>query len=166
MDGALAENLIGLELEQDLIDLGYELFRDKATLKSKFIAGDIFAPSACGLHDQSFDIVHAGALLHLFTWDEQVEALSSIVRLLRPKPGSLIFGRQTGVEVPGPMKFPNTKSGEIYRNSVTTFNELVQIVAEKTNVGLEVAIDFLKEVERLNDTGDGWKLLNFCIVVK
>lgn len=42
-DGVPGECLVGLELEAGFIDLGYELFRDRDTLKARFISGSIIS---------------------------------------------------------------------------------------------------------------------------
>ena len=41
-DGTPAENLVGLDLMREYIDLGYELFQDRERLSSTFIAQDFF----------------------------------------------------------------------------------------------------------------------------
>ncbi|KAL8695808.1 MAG: hypothetical protein Q9201_007954 [Fulgogasparrea decipioides] len=41
VDGAASENLYGLDIEPHFIDLGYELFRDRRTLKSRFTIADL-----------------------------------------------------------------------------------------------------------------------------
>jgi ubiquinone/menaquinone biosynthesis C-methylase UbiE len=39
-DGVPSENIYGADFREDFIELGHELFRDKATLRTKFIIGD------------------------------------------------------------------------------------------------------------------------------
>jgi SAM-dependent methyltransferase len=41
-DGAPLENLMELELRQDFVDLGNELFQDKSRLKSNFLVQSFF----------------------------------------------------------------------------------------------------------------------------
>lgn len=40
-DGAPAANLMGTDLRQGFLDLGYELFKDRDTFEGKFLAGDL-----------------------------------------------------------------------------------------------------------------------------
>lgn len=47
-DGIRSSQLTGLDIEEPLIDLGYELFRDKETLESKFLVADIFEGESHG----------------------------------------------------------------------------------------------------------------------
>ncbi len=73
-DGVPTEHLYGCDLRPEFFELGYKLFRDKDTLKSKFIAADIFDPSSAlsSLYG-NIDIIYAGSFLHLFGYAEQVE---------------------------------------------------------------------------------------------
>ena len=164
-DGAPAENLSGLEMEQDFIDLGFELFKDRETLQSHLFVGDIFEPKVAGLQNHSFNIIHAGAFIHLFTWTEQEEILRNIVLLLKPQAGSMIFGRQSGADVAGKKELKFARSGEVYRQNPSSFRELVMQVAKSLNMKLEVTVDPLGTVAGLKEDGSNWKLLSFCIVI-
>ena len=42
------------------------------------------------------DIIHAGSFLHLFRWDDQVRVCKRMIELLKPRKGSMVFGRQVG----------------------------------------------------------------------
>lgn len=95
-DGAPAENITGVDLQPDFFPLGYELFQDKDTLKSKLLAGNILDDSFLRHHQGQYDIVYLGAFLHLFPQAEQERLASRIVQLLKPKVGSIILGRQCG----------------------------------------------------------------------
>src|ERR1700761_9762694 len=89
-NGALAENLYGSDLRQEFLELGYKLFNDRATLKSKFIAADVFDPSSGLLQLKGqLSIVYAGAFFHLFVYDEQVAVAKRILELLEDKPTTL-----------------------------------------------------------------------------
>lgn len=99
-DGAPSENIYGAELRQEFIDLGYDLFRDRDTLKSKFLIGDVFDDSDESEFKQiegGIDIIYAASFFHLFNWDDQVRVAELVVRLLRPVRGSIVFGRQRGM---------------------------------------------------------------------
>src|SRR5207253_3242808 len=74
-DGAPAENTFGSDREQSFMDIGYELFLDKSTSKITFIAADILNPdSDLKQLNGQIDIIHAASFLHLFDWDECVQA--------------------------------------------------------------------------------------------
>ena len=58
-NGAPSETLTGTELERDFIDLGYELYKDRDSLKTTFVSGDFFNLDSTSLKPGSFDIIHA-----------------------------------------------------------------------------------------------------------
>ena len=84
--------------------MGHELFLDKSTLNSTFIATDVTGPEAAEAFksiDHTIDIVWAASFFHLFNWDRQVEAAKRVAGLLKTKNGSVILGRQLGSVKPG-----------------------------------------------------------------
>ena len=115
-DGAPQECLYGADLRPEFFDLGYKLFNDSKTLKSKFIATDIFDPSP-QLIDlyKTIDVIYAGAFLHLFGYAEQVEVCKQIVKLLRDKKDSLVLGRQVGNLEADEVTHGNNKSKSRFR---------------------------------------------------
>ncbi|KAK3112009.1 hypothetical protein LTR53_012151 [Teratosphaeriaceae sp. CCFEE 6253] len=135
-DGAPSTNLTGFELEQGFLDGGYDLFDDRDTFDARMIAGDFFSPSAVelGLEEGGYDMLHAASFYHLFSRAEQVEALTKSLRLLKPQPGSMVFGRQSGVEKPGVLKHPATRSGEMYRHDVESWQTLMEEVVAGAGV--------------------------------
>ncbi|MCJ1247755.1 hypothetical protein MMC30_004970 [Trapelia coarctata] len=65
-DGAPAEQIYGLDKEAVFIDLGSELFRDRGSLRSKFVVADIADPSAdLGELEGKMDILWVSSFLHL-----------------------------------------------------------------------------------------------------
>jgi hypothetical protein len=100
--GAPQENLHGSDLKKEFWDIGYDLFLDKSTLKTKFIAADILdADSGLKELDGKLNIVHAASFFHLFDLDDQVKVAKRVVKLLKAEPGSMVFGRQGGLPVAG-----------------------------------------------------------------
>ncbi|CAF9913778.1 MAG: hypothetical protein ALECFALPRED_001367 [Alectoria fallacina] len=98
-DGAPSENILGADLRPEFIDLGYDLFCDRDTLKSKFLIGDVFDQTTCSAFrelDGKINIVYAASFFHLFNWEDQLGMTERVVRLLTPVEGSLILGRQMG----------------------------------------------------------------------
>lgn len=110
--GAPAAQTAGFELRREFVNFGYELFRDRETLTSEFVIGDFFDED-CGLKEASFGIIHASSFFHLFNWNEQVEAVSKAVRLLKPKKDSLILGRQAGTEIADTYAHSTSRSGDV-----------------------------------------------------
>jgi len=97
-DGAPSTNLYGCDLTADLINVGYDLYNDHTTLQSQFIVSDIFDNKSdlVTRFTGHFDIINAMSFFHLFTWDQQIVIAKRIITLLRPRPGSLLVGRQVG----------------------------------------------------------------------
>jgi hypothetical protein len=95
-DGAPSEHLYGSDLRSEFFDLGYELFRDEATLRSKFLVGDVFdSSSPLSELDGEIDIIYAASFLHLFSYEDQVKVCKRMVKLLKEK-DSVVLGRQIG----------------------------------------------------------------------
>jgi hypothetical protein len=137
-DGAPPENLYGSDLRMGFIDLGYDLFRDKDRLKSKFIAADVFDPdSELKQLDGQIDVVHAGSFFHLFNLEDQERVAKRIVKLLRPQPGSLVLGRQLGNTTPG--EYPRRDGeGSRYRHDEASWEEMWNVVGRETGTKWKV----------------------------
>lgn len=89
---------------QDFVNLGYELFRDEDSLRSKFLISNLMQPaSASALKNirGGTDIVYASSFFHLFTLEEQFKLAVEVVGILRQQNGSMILGRQLGSVRPG-----------------------------------------------------------------
>ena len=103
-DGVLPEQIVGIELQQGFVDLGFELFRDGGRMATRFIITDVLAhddDKLVDMHD-SFDTVHIGHVLHLFNREQQVRFLQRVIRLCRNQAGVLIVGHCIGNVNAGP----------------------------------------------------------------
>ena len=136
-DGIPGEQLYGVDLRLEFLELGYELFLDKESLKAHFLEGDIFEENdkAKGGKELSklngkVDIIYAAAFLHLFDWEEQVQAGTRIVRLIREH--SLIFGWQVGTTKPGSYARRSDKGRTRYGHDPDSFQKLWDVIGEKT----------------------------------
>ena len=133
-DGVPSSQLIGLDIESQLIELGYEFFLDRATLRSKFIVADVFKGAAQGalwteLEELKADIIHASAFFHLFPLADQVRAAKNTANLVRM--GGVIVGRQSGSVKPS--EVPAIKAGTTsFRHDVNTFQRMWDEVGEAT----------------------------------
>lgn len=114
-EGAPSDKMTAFDLRREFVDFGYELFRDRESLKAEFVFGDILDGQGGGLREGAFDIVHASAFFHLWDWEGQVETVVRAVRLLKSKRDSLIFGRQAATEVADSYPHWTTNSGEVSR---------------------------------------------------
>lgn len=159
-DGVPSEKIYGSDLRQDFFELGYELFKDRETLKSQFIEADIFDPDS-GLKeiDGKIDIIYAGSFLHLFGYEQQVQVCVRIVKLLREKPGSLLVGRQVGHVDAGVMPHRTNPDNKMFRQNVESFKEMWVTVGEMTGTKWKVEASLStveygeKQKEWQNDPG-------------
>ncbi|GAW14695.1 hypothetical protein ANO14919_040980 [Xylariales sp. No.14919] len=130
-DGAPAENLIGADSESAFHSLGYELFRDRDTLKARLITSDVFADDFLEEFRGKVDIVFMGSFLHLFTFDQQITIMKQVSRLLRHKSGSMIFGRHMAISDAGGTFKTNAIGWSLYYHSPDTFQKLLDGASEE-----------------------------------
>lgn len=139
-DGVDSANCYGSDYQLDFIELGYELFNDQSTLKSQFIAADIFDDtSELNRLQSSVDIIGASSFFHLFNWDDQKKIAKRVVRLLRPHKDSLLVGRQIGDEIAGE-KVRRSGSGSRYRHNAISWKSFWEEVGRETGATLEVEV--------------------------
>jgi hypothetical protein len=131
--------MYGSDLKGGFVDIGYDLFHDRATLKTTFIEADIFDPeSKLKPLEGTVDIVHASSFFHLFDWDDQVNAAKRVVQLLKAQPGSMVVGRQIG-HVDAHAVVHRFLSGKtLFRHNVESFAKFWKQVGDETNTSWEV----------------------------
>lgn len=97
-DGAPSENLVGLDLRNAVIELGYELFRDRDKLRARFISQNFFqnAPELGEIMGKA-EIINSSLFMHLWDRAGQVRIGRRMIELLTPQ-GGLITGWHSGVE--------------------------------------------------------------------
>ena len=124
--------------------MGYRLFLDRDTLKSKFIEADITdANSALSELDGKVDIIYAASFLHLFNYEGQIEVCKRLVKLSREKKDSLILGRQVGNTNAGEYVQATNESGIMYRHNAESFKKMWDEVGEETGTKWRVDHDFV-----------------------
>lgn len=146
-DGAPSENIYGAELRKEFIDLGYDLFRDRNTLKSKFVIGDIFDDSAeSWFHELRgrIDIIYAASIFHLFNWEEQVSMAERVVGLLKPVKGSMVLGRQRGNLQPAEYEHRTNQGGTMFRHNEASWKRMWKQVGESTGTTWDVSVILLR----------------------
>lgn len=137
-DGVDSKQCYGADLRLEFLELGYELFRDKQTLKSEFIEANVFDDdSPLKKLDGKIDIINASAFFHLFTYDEQVKVAHRVGKLLKQQKDSLIVGRQVGDLEPGD-KVTRDGNRTRFRHDVSTWKKLWGDVGNDTGVKYQV----------------------------
>lgn len=141
-DGAPAENICGVELEAPFIDLGFDFFRDRDTLKVTFKQADVFDQSEKSPLQAlvgTIDFIHLGMILHIFQLDAQIELLERCIKLLKPIPGVLILGQAVG-DADGFLtagQIGGNFSKKAFRHNDKTFKELWKEIETRTNTKWE-----------------------------
>ncbi|KAI1086462.1 hypothetical protein F5B19DRAFT_498322 [Rostrohypoxylon terebratum] len=136
-DGAPSQNIYGVELNGLFIDLGYDLFRDRETLKAQLVQGsalDFADDSPLGKLAGKMDFIHLGLILHVFGLENQRAVLGNCLKVLKPGPGTLILGQAVG-DVEG----VQTPTGEFLHNDVT-FKELWNDISERTGLKFDCRV--------------------------
>ncbi|TVY53939.1 Methyltransferase ausD, partial [Lachnellula suecica] len=98
--GIPSQNLYGSDLRAPYLSTSYALFKDRATFHGPLVPADIFSPTLFEQElagwESTFDVVHAGLFLHLFSRPQQLHVCEKIVRLMNPAKGSLFVGEMVG----------------------------------------------------------------------
>jgi SAM-dependent methyltransferase len=140
-EGAPQENLYGADLVIDFMKLGYELFLDKEKLKIEFLTADIFDDNS-KLNTElagKLDIIHASNFFHLWDRIKQVEVAKRVVRLLNPRPGSLLTGSHTGSR-PAQTYVVESKNLVLAMHSPKTWRELWNQVSREMGIQFNVEV--------------------------
>ncbi|EIT81835.1 hypothetical protein AO1008_08037 [Aspergillus oryzae 100-8] len=145
-DGAPSENIIGADTEGRFMDLGYELFRDKETLKARFYAASVFDEDFLSEWHGKIDVIYVGAFLHLFDIEKQALVVARLVELLRRRPGSIVFGRNLGAERGGAFRM-KTLGWDVFRHS----RETMRLLWEGAPEG-----DWRVDAELMEYRSEGW----------
>jgi hypothetical protein len=149
--------LYGSDLRPEFFDLGYELFRDKATLKSKFLVGDVFDTSSpLSELDGKIDIIYVASFLHLFNYEDQVKVCKRIVRLLKEKKDSVALGRQIGHENAGEQPNRNDPTKTRWRHNEESFKKMWDEVGELTSSKWRVEVSSERWAGESEDGGRTW----------
>lgn len=165
-DGAPAENLYGCDLREEYMELGHKLFRDKDTLKSTFITADILDPSSLLTQFKGhFDMVFAGSFFHLWGYSDQLQVSKLVAKLLCPKQGSVIFGRQVG-SINGTELGDFATTGRMLQHNVESFTKMWQEVGQDIGVVFDVSARLempRMSLDRLKDKGADVRVLYFSV---
>jgi ubiquinone/menaquinone biosynthesis C-methylase UbiE len=136
-DGAPTNNMYASDLHSELWEIGYDLYRDRDTMKAQFIQADILDENS-RLNDltRKIDVFIICQLLHLFSWEDQIKACKTMVKM--SKPGSIIIGYQLGQT---DFQSHKTPWGMMCFHNAKTFRQMWGLVAEETNTSWDVEIE-------------------------
>jgi SAM-dependent methyltransferase len=161
--GVPPTSLYGLEVLDGFVELGFELFKDKATMGSRFIVADLLTiPSVPAQLQGKMDFIFAGSFFHLFGWDDQLTLSKRAVEMLKPEAGSMIFGHQLGCIEAEEDAVPDVPSGKIYFHDPESFRRFWCIVGEETGTRWKVqVVSTERGIDDLRQAKPDLRLLKF-----
>jgi hypothetical protein len=148
-DGAPPTNLYGSDLQQEFLNLGYELFLDQPIFpESQLIAADILdKKSALFVRLQGkLNIVYISLFLHVFDWDKQVTVLENVLDLLAATPGSLIVCRVIACRDQAVLNKTHERM-PYYYHDLASWNKLWEEI--RTRTSLRLAVDVWEQPDDL-----------------
>ena len=166
-EGVPARRLFGIDYEAQMLESGFELFRDEETFKSQVKKVDILgSDSDYSAFEKQVDIANCAYFLMLFDYDDQVVAAKRVVSFLRPKKGSMIVGRQMGVKGQ-PLQTDGMVGKKTYWHTEESLRKFWTDLAGQLGVewaSLDVSErSFPEDWEMGKRAGDGWIQLRFTI---
>ena len=130
VDGAPTANMYATDILGEFWEIGYDLFRDRDSIKAQFLQADILdADSALKALHGKMDVVYVGSVLHLFGWAKQLEIARQLVRL--SKVGTAIIGCQVGCKDGGEAPNKMGRDPSFFHN-VESWRKMWRIVEEDT----------------------------------
>ncbi|KAL9092663.1 MAG: hypothetical protein Q9159_000734 [Coniocarpon cinnabarinum] len=142
--GVNSSQLYGVDIQAGLMDLSYDLFRDRSTLKATFFATDLLDPAHDPTYSQlkgKLDLIHASQFFHCWDWAGQITVAKNVVALTRG-PGSTISGTQVGSRDGATYAILKicANSGFHYRHSRNTWEKFWEQVGQET--GTQWNVDY------------------------
>jgi SAM-dependent methyltransferase len=156
-DGVPVSKLVGVDLHQQFIDLGYALFKDsESSFGAKFVQADLLDTESAAAKLKplagTIDYVFAGCFLHVFDLAQQKDVLKQILALTKPRKGSQVLGWFVGSREPGEQSRLTKAATSMYSHNDTSFEKLFQeAVREQGDVGEWDVTVRLEEVEYEGD---------------
>ncbi|OJJ70222.1 hypothetical protein ASPBRDRAFT_129693, partial [Aspergillus brasiliensis CBS 101740] len=131
-DGAPAESIVGLDISDVFIDLGFDLFKDRTTLKSTFLVEDLLRPSPkLDQFTGRIHLINSGYFLHLWDWNGQISVAKRMIDLLALQEDDLITGVQFGREDAGLWEVLTLKYS-IFLHNPASFAKMWRRIGEET----------------------------------
>lgn len=159
--GVPSRNIYALDYFTDFWDVGFELFNDsigtgRGMEEVNFLCQDFLLPGIPKQWDDNIDFIFAGAFFHIFDYQDQVILSRNAAKLLRPKPGSIIFGYQMGRTNAAERDLPigSSKSGKVFWHSRESFEKMWQ------DIGAELGIQFKTSMTYHTENIEGFRKMD------
>lgn len=167
-EGVDPSRLYGSDLRQGYLDIGYELWNDKAKNGATFVAGDLLRDpgggqgddDALAVLDGKISIVHMQNFFHLFLWEDQVKGAKRIIQFLTSGAANkhMIFGEQIGTLEPGNKPLPGTETGitQRYLHNAETWQRLWDEIGDQTGTKWKTQSEFSDLPDSFMKWEAGW----------
>ncbi|VDC02708.1 unnamed protein product [Peniophora sp. CBMAI 1063] len=181
VDGYPAKDVIASDLRQGFWDVGLELFA--ASTPPPFVQADVFdlnketsAPSPEPPADLStltslvplrghVSAINASAVFHLFDFDQQEAFARALASLLDKKPGSMIFGVQSGQPVKKTVHRAMSETGAQHCHGPDSWRELWEKIYGEGKVKVESQVWERPEPAYTLTSGDKVYFLIWCVTI-
>lgn len=151
------------------LELGYELFQNKGSLKVHFLEGDVFENDAeaeggkeLEKFDGKIDMIDAASFLHLFTWEDQVWVGDTDGPL--DDKDSLVFGRQVGTANPGVHVGWSDQTRTRHKHDLNSFQKLWDAIGKKTGKKWKATSELLNVKVWYREEHDEPSTMNFRVM--
>ena len=164
-NGVETTSMYAIDINKEIWDLGFDLFRDRSKMKATFIHCNLLdSPPILQELDGKVDIIIACEFLHCFNQKQQHLATKNIVQFSRP--GSVVIGYQRAhpdsCEVVQPYAV-------MYFHNLDTFRDMWRQVACETGTNWQVEVEMVDLTEWGLEKEDcewmerPWKGINFVV---
>ncbi|KAI9656919.1 MAG: hypothetical protein M1831_004467 [Alyxoria varia] len=140
--GVDSSQLFATDIATGLMDLGYDLFRDRDRIEATFFTADLLDPGNSLTFNRlkgTFDLIQASQFFHCWDWDDQVTVAKNVATLSYG-PGSQISGTQVGSKNAGTYAILKScaVSGAHYRHSEESWKRFWKQVGDETDTEWDV----------------------------
>jgi ubiquinone/menaquinone biosynthesis C-methylase UbiE len=127
-DGYPKKNIKGFDIEWNSLNIGFDLYRDKANMQ-----GVVFVSTILPFSKESFDVVYSGSVLHTIRQKPEIASyLQKVNEVLKNK--GILFGSTLGTDNNSPI------SGEDLSLTLLTEKVLCQLLKEAGFTDLKTSI--------------------------
>jgi len=152
IDGALIENIVGVEQYEEFIEYGCELFNDKEKIRSRMIIGDFLQDNVILKLQEKIiipvDVIHAGSIFHLLQEDDIKKLIQTTFTLL--KVNGYLFG-QTVADIHPHLAPTGNQNAIRFLHSPSSLSDLLSSIGYSA-----IMISWKKPPQ-----GDKWGILLF-----
>lgn len=146
-DGVPAGQVYAVELEAELINAGFDLFMDSDEEEISFLQGDAVKDEATQWMkkfkvEDGFEIVHTGALFHLFDWEKQLVIARKLVEVVQGKDDAMIFGWTFAAHEAGLRSLGPNKEAQIFGHNEKTVRRFWKEVGEISGTSWSLELQF------------------------